>query len=75
MLDSDRKFLIFAHHQEVLDAIEEAVQSKVRKQKLSVKSDTRWQKYVKKFVKTFMAEAKIGRLFSKISEIKDEMTK
>ncbi|XP_078321466.1 SWI/SNF-related matrix-associated actin-dependent regulator of chromatin subfamily A-like protein 1 [Crassostrea virginica] len=31
MLDSDRKFLIFAHHQEVLDAIEEAVQSKIEK--------------------------------------------
>lgn len=30
LLDLDRKFLIFAHHQEVLDAIEAAVQSKVR---------------------------------------------
>lgn len=31
LLDLDRKFLIFAHHQEVLDAIEAAVQSKIEK--------------------------------------------
>ncbi|XP_062603453.1 LOW QUALITY PROTEIN: SWI/SNF-related matrix-associated actin-dependent regulator of chromatin subfamily A-like protein 1 [Saccostrea cucullata] len=31
LLDSDKKFLIFAHHQEVLDAIETAVESKIEK--------------------------------------------
>lgn len=29
LLEADRKFLLFAHHQEVLDAVEEAVHENV----------------------------------------------
>jgi hypothetical protein len=29
LLEADRKFLLFAHHQEILDAVEEAVKSGV----------------------------------------------
>ena len=34
LLESDRKILVFAHHQVVLDALEEAVTAKVRGQPL-----------------------------------------
>ena len=34
LLESDRKILVFAHHQVVLDALEEAVTAKVRGQQL-----------------------------------------
>jgi hypothetical protein len=29
LLEADKKFLLFAHHQEILDAVEEAVKSAV----------------------------------------------
>jgi len=31
-LEAERKFLLFAHHQEMLDAVEDAVRDKVRSQ-------------------------------------------
>jgi len=30
LLEAERKFLLFAHHQEMLDAVEDAVRAKVR---------------------------------------------
>ena len=33
-LEAERKFLLFAHHQEMLDAVEDAVRAKVSRQQL-----------------------------------------
>ncbi|XP_060081169.1 SWI/SNF-related matrix-associated actin-dependent regulator of chromatin subfamily A-like protein 1 isoform X2 [Ylistrum balloti] len=40
LIETDKKFLIFAHHQEVLDAIEDVVKAKVKQQYIRIDGKT-----------------------------------